>query len=152
MTRREINLTFPLMMAALLAEGSASILKADAPSLRQGAQDHMRNMAPDAIETLIREPLAKMANPVVAMITLTLPPGAGSSPHKHTGPVFAYLLEGEIENQVDPNPPQRYRPGGFFYEPPLHVHRMMRNLSATKVAKLLIVQVEEQGVPFTVSA
>lgn len=49
MTRREINLTFPLMMAALLAEGSSSILKADAPSVRQGAQHHMRNMAPDAL-------------------------------------------------------------------------------------------------------
>lgn len=66
--------------------------------------------------------------------------------------MFAYLLEGEIENQVDPNPPQRYKPGDFFYEPPMHVHRMMKNLSSTKLAKLLIVQVEEKGVPFTISA
>ncbi|MGH9404662.1 MAG: cupin domain-containing protein [Terriglobia bacterium] len=152
MTRREMNLASPLMLAALLADGSASILKADAPSARPNAQDHMRNAAPDAIKTLIQEPLAKMAKPVVAMITLTMPPGAASSPHKHTGPVFAYLLEGEIENQIEPNPPQRYKPGDFFYEPPMHVHRVMRNLSATNIAKLLIVQVEEQGVPFTIHA
>lgn len=152
MTRREINLTLPVVLTALFAEGSASMLKAETALGQQGAQDHMRNMTSVAIQTLIREPLAKMAKPVVSMITLTLAPGSASPPHKHTGPVFAYLLEGEIENQVDPNPPQRYKPGEFFYEPPLHVHRMMRNLSATKPAKLLIVQVEEQGVPFTVSA
>lgn len=150
MTRREMNLASPLMLAALVAGGSASILKADAPSNRPGAQGHERSA--DAIQTLIQEPLAKMAKPVVAMITLTMPPGAASSPHQHTGPVFAYLLEGEIENQVEPNPPQRYKPGDFFYEPPLHVHRMMRNLSSTNIAKLLIVQVEEQGVPFTIHA
>ncbi|MDE3180951.1 MAG: cupin domain-containing protein [Acidobacteriota bacterium] len=93
-----------------------------------------------------------MANPEVAVITLTMAPGASSPPHEHTGPVFAYLLEGEIENQVDPNPPRKYTPGEFFYEPPMHVHRMMKNLSATKPAKLLIFQVEEKGKPFTISA
>lgn len=152
MTRREMNVTFPLTLAALFAEGSTSILKAEAPSARPNSQDHMRNMASDAIQTLIREPLAKMTKPVVATITLTMPPGSSSAPHKHTGPVFAYLLEGEIENQVEPDPPKRYGPGGFFYEPPLHIHRMMRNLSKTKIAKLLITQVEEQGVPFTIPA
>lgn len=150
MTRREMNLAFPLMLAAF--SGSTSLLKAEAPSGRPDSQDQSRNMPSHAIQTLIQEPLAKMAKPVVAMITLTLPPGAASSPHKHTGPVFAYLLEGEIENQVEPDPPRRYKAGEFFYEPPMHVHRMMRNLSATKAAKLLIVQVEEQGVPFTIRA
>jgi quercetin dioxygenase-like cupin family protein len=152
MTRREINLTFPMMLAALFAEGSSSILKAEAPLARRTSGDPMRNMTSDPIETLIKEPLAKMSKPVVEMITLTMPPGASSPPHKHTGPVFAYLLEGEIENHVEPNLPRRYKPGMFFYEPPMHVHRMMRNLSATKIAKLLITQIAEQGVPFTISA
>lgn len=152
MTRREMDLKFPLMLAATFTGGAGSILNAQAPSSQPKSQDHMRNMASDAIKTLIQEPLAKMAKPVVVMITLTIPPGANSSPHKHTGPVFAYLLEGEIENQVEPNPPQRYKPGDFFYEPPMHVHRTMKNLSGTNIAKLLIVQVEEDGVPFTVSA
>ena len=86
------------------------------------------------------------------MITLTVAPGVSSPPHKHTGPVFAYLLEGEIENQVDPNPPQRYKAGEFFYEPPMHVHRSLRNLSATKPAKLLIFEVGEKRKPFTIGA
>lgn len=152
MTRRDMSLTFPLMLAAAFTGGAASIINAEPPSAQPSPRRHRRNMRSDAIQTLIDEPLAKMANPVVAMITLTMAPGAASPPHKHTGPVFAYLLEGEIENQVDPNPPQRYKPGDFFYEPPMHVHRMMKNLSSTKLAKLLIVQVEEKGVPFTISA
>ncbi len=68
------------------------------------------------------------------------------------GPVFAYLLEGEIENQVDPNPPRRYKAGEFFYEPPMHVHRSLRNLSDTQAAKLLIFEVGEKGKPFTIGA
>lgn len=152
MTRREMNVTFPLMLAALFAEDSTSTLQAAMPSTQPNSQDHMHNRASAEIQTLIREPLAKMTKPVVATITLTMPPGSSSAPHKHTGPVFAYLLEGEIENQVEPDPPKRYGPGGFFYEPPMYIHRMMRNLSKTKIAKLLITQVEEEGVPFTISA
>lgn len=146
MTRRELSFSFPLALAALYAGGSTSIVKAAA----RGVKDHGQDVRMDQIDSLIREPLAKMAHPVIDMITLTMPPGSSSSPHKHTGPVFAYLLEGEIENQVEPEQPKRYRPGEFFYEPPMHVHRIMRNLSNTKIAKLLITQVEEQGVPFTI--
>ena len=100
----------------------------------------------------MQEPLAEMPNPEVRVITITVAPGAASSPHRHTGPVFAYLLEGEIENQVDPNPPRRYKAGEFFYEPLMHVHRSLRNLSGTKAAKLLIFEVGEKGKQFTIGA
>lgn len=100
----------------------------------------------------MQEPLAEMPNPEVTVLTLTVAPGGRSQPHKHMGPVFAYLLEGEIENQVDPNPPRRYKPGEYFCEPPMHVHRSLRNLSYTKPAKLLIFQVGEKGKQFTISA
>lgn len=100
----------------------------------------------------MQEPLAETPNAQVTVITLTVAPGANSSPHRHTGPVFAYILEGEIENQVDPNPPQRYKPGDFFYEPQMHVHRSLRNLSSTQPAKLLIFEVGEKGKEFTIGA
>ena len=146
MTRREVNRTFLAMLAALTASGSVSKLEAQATSPLRGVQ----NIESDAIETLIKEPLAKLNNPVVDMITLTMPPGSAAGPHRHTGQVFAYILEGELENQVEPNPPKRYKPGDFFYEPPMHVHKIMRNLSQTNIVKLLIVQIEEKGVPFTI--
>lgn len=151
-TRREMNSTLTLGFAALFSGGSAAILKAEGPSGHQNPHGHMQSMASAGIRTLMEEPLAEMPNPEVTVITLTMAPGASSPPHEHTGPVFAYLLEGEIENQVDPNPPRKYKPGEFFYEPPRHVHRSMRNLSATKPAKLLIFQVGEKGKSFTISA
>ncbi len=86
------------------------------------------------------------------MITLTMPPGSAAGPHQHTGQVFAYILEGELENQVEPGPLKKYKPGDFFYEPPMHVHKVMRNMSSTNIVRLLIVQVEQQGVPFTIAA
>lgn len=152
MTRREVSSTLTGVIAALLSEGSGALLRAKAPPAPQNAQDHMRNMSSIAIERLMQEPLDEMPNPEVRVITLTVAPGAASGPHKHTGPVFAYLLEGEIENQVDPNQPQRYKPGEYFYEPRMHVHRLLRNLSSTKPAKLLIFEVGEKGKEFTLSA
>ena len=75
-----------------------------------------------------------------------------SPPHEHIGPVFAYILEGKIENQVDPDAPRTYSVGDFFYEPAMHVHRALRNLSQTEHARLLIFQVGEKGKPFTTGA
>lgn len=145
--RREMNSTLALMVAALFSEDFTEALPA-----QQNTQDHTRKPGSAAVQTLIQEPLAEMPNPQVTMITLTVAPGATSAAHKHTGPVFAYLLEGEIENQVDPNPPHRYKAGEFFYEPAMHVHRSLRNLSDTQPAKLLIFEVGEKGKPFTIGA
>lgn len=148
-----MNSALALTLAALFSEGPApALLRAESPLAQPNAQSDMRNMASVAAQTLMQEPLAEMPNPEVTVITLTVAPGAISPPHKHTGPVFAYLLEGEIENQVDPDPPRRYKAGEFFYEPPMHVHRSLRNLSGTKPAKLLIFEVGEKGKPFTIGA
>ena len=104
------------------------------------------------VNDLIREPLAPMQDSEVTMLTLTLAPGSNSHPHRHTGPVFAYILEGSIENQVDPGEARNYHRGDFFYEPPMHTHRQMRNLSATEPARVLVVEIGEKGKAFTVDA
>lgn len=151
-TRREINSSLAGIVAGFFLESVGTPSRAAAQRSRQDAQGHMQHMQSIGIHTLMQEPLAEMPTPEVTVLTLTVAPGGSSQPHKHTGPVFAYLLEGEIENQVDPDPPRKYRPGEFFYEPPMHVHRALRNLSSTKPAKLLIFQVGEKGKQFTMSA
>ncbi|HZT74951.1 MAG TPA: cupin domain-containing protein [Terriglobales bacterium] len=149
MTRREMNGGLAAAVAALFASGPAAVAAgALAPSAAGGQRAAPRRGA--GIRTLMQEPLGAIPNPEVSVITLTMAPGASSRPHEHIGPVFAYILEGEIENQVDPNPPRTYRAGDYFYEPAMHVHRMMRNLSATRPAKLLIFQVAEKGKQFTI--
>jgi len=151
-TRRGMNRTLTATLAALISESSGALRRAEALPPNPNPQVQVPNTSSVEVQTLMQEPLAEMPNPQVTVITLTVAPGATFSPHRHTGPVFAYLLEGEIENQVDPNPPQRYKAGEFFYEPPMHVHRSLRNLSGMKAAKLLIFEVGEKGKQFTIGA
>lgn len=146
MNRREMMGGAMAAALAALATGDAST-RLEAQTLPGPQQGHG---SASNITSLIKEPLAPMPNPIVEVITLEVAPGSTSPPHEHTGPVFAYILEGNIENQVAPEPPKRYGPGDYFYEPPMHEHKMMKNLSKTKPAKLLIFQVGQKGKPFTI--
>lgn len=103
-------------------------------------------------ETLIRRPLPADALPQISVADLPLGPAPavprpGGPGHTHQVPVFAYILQGEIENQVEPDPPQVYKAGGFFDEIPGHIHRFMRNLSQTEPAKVIVFQAGEAGTP-----
>ncbi|MBZ5673982.1 MAG: cupin domain-containing protein [Acidobacteriia bacterium] len=105
-----------------------------------------QNTGTNAASALIQEPLANIANQEVTVMALVAAPGAApTGAHQHPGPVFAYVLKGEIESQVDPEPAKIYRAGDAFYEPPMHAHRLFRNLSKTEPAELLIFQVGEEG-------
>lgn len=102
---------------------------------------------------LLEEPLADLSNQNVSMFKLVASPGAASaSAHKHTGPVFGYVVKGEIETQVDPAPPTTYTAGEAFYEPPMHAHRSLRNMSKTEAAEVVLFEVSEKGKPLAVSA
>ncbi|HKV04337.1 MAG TPA: cupin domain-containing protein [Candidatus Acidoferrales bacterium] len=151
-TRRKMNTTLAAAVAAFLSGSTSALAEVTAPLAPGNAQGQAPSASPMALSTLMQEPLGELANPQVSVITITLEPGASSPPHQHTGPVFAYILDGEIENQVDPNPAQNYQAGQYFYEPPMHVHRAFRNLSKTQSAKLLIFEIGEKGKAFTIGA
>ncbi|MGV9601378.1 cupin domain-containing protein [Streptosporangium sandarakinum] len=54
----------------------------------------------------------------VTTVRLDLPPGdPGSPPHRHSGPVFGYLLEGELLFELEGEPPRVIRAGEAFWEP-----------------------------------
>ncbi len=150
MTRREMSTALAAGVTAFFAGGATAVAGAQAPPAQ--SQMHMRSMSGPPVKTLMQEPLGDIPNPEVTVITLEVGPGAVSPPHEHIGPVFAYILEGEIENQVDPNPAKTYKVGDYFYEPAMHVHRSLRNLSKTRPAKLLIFEVGEKGKNFTIPA
>ena len=101
-------------------------------------------------ETLAQAPIPEEAEPILNINSLTLPAEPVpriTQPHTHSGPVVAYIVTGEIENQIEPEPPAIHKPGGFFLEPPMHVHKMIRNLSTTEPATLIICQVGRTRVP-----
>ena len=70
---------------------------------------------------------------------VTFEPGQEDSPHRHAGPVFGYVLEGEYEHAIDDEPVKKYKAGETFYEPSGCVHRVARNPSGKTRTRLLAV-------------
>ena len=70
---------------------------------------------------------------------VTFEPGQKDSPHRHTGPVFGYVLEGEYEHAMDNESVKTYKAGETFYEPSGVVHRMAQNPSGKTRTRLLAV-------------
>ena len=68
-------------------------------------------------------------------------PGGASPAHTHAKSafIFAYVLSGEIESQVNDGPRKVFRAGESFYETPGSVHAVSRNASNTNPASLLAV-------------
>lgn len=72
-------------------------------------------------------------------IELTLEPGAAGSPHRHPGPVFGYVLEGDVEFAVDDEEVRKLKAGDTFYEPGMALHAVMRNPSDKTAARVMVV-------------
>lgn len=77
----------------------------------------------------------------VSTIELTLGPGQSSMPHRHPGPVFGYILEGEYQWAINDQPVKQLKAGDTFYEPAMSLHRVSRNPSDKAKARLLAVMV-----------
>lgn len=73
------------------------------------------------------------------VLEVTFEPGQKDSPHRHAGPVFGYVLEGEYEHAINDEPIKTYKAGQTFYEPSGSVHRVAQNPSATAKTRLLVV-------------
>jgi len=73
------------------------------------------------------------------VVEVTFEPGQKDSPHRHAGPVFGYVLEGEYEHAIDDEPVKIYKAGETFYEPSGCVHRVARNPSGKARTRLLAV-------------
>jgi quercetin dioxygenase-like cupin family protein len=74
-------------------------------------------------------------------VEVTMGPGQASAPHRHPGPVFGYVLEGEYEWAIDDRPAKVLKAGETFYEPTGCLHRVSRNPSAKGTTRILAVVV-----------
>ena len=75
----------------------------------------------------------------VTVQEVAIEPGGWVLPHRHAGPVFGYVLEGEYEHALDDEPVTTYKAGDTFYEPSGCVHRVTRNPNARQRTRLLAV-------------
>lgn len=150
MTRREMNTVLGTTIATLISGTIAAPGEAAVPP--QDSQQAPPSGAPRGVISLIHESIGDMGDSDATMLILTLQPKHVSTPHKHSGPVFAYVLEGRVENQVEPEEPKTYTAGDFWYEPAMHLHRTFTNLSDTEQARVLVFMVTPKGKPASLPA
>src|SRR5262249_14863614 len=72
-------------------------------------------------------------------VEVTLEPGQASAPHRHPGPVFGYILEGEYEWAIDDKPVKTFKAGDTFYEPTGCLHRVSKNPSDKNKTRVLAI-------------
>ena len=70
-------------------------------------------------------------------VEVTLEPGQESAPHRHPGPVFGYVLEGEYEWAIDKESAKVLKAGETFYEPAGCLHRVSKNPAAKGKTRIL---------------
>ena len=104
------------------------------------------------VTSLLTTPLGGIEGQEATMITVDIPPGAESPPHRHNANTFVYVLDGSVVMQVRGGEEQTLIAGQTFYESPTDVHTVSRNPSKTEPAKLLVMIVKQVGAPITVPA
>jgi quercetin dioxygenase-like cupin family protein len=121
---------FALVVGALAAAGMTL------------ARHDEHDRAKPTVKTLSASDIAEKIDGAKARATtveVTLEPGQASAPHRHPGPVFGYVIEGEYEWAIDEKPAKRLKAGDTFYEPTGCLHRVSKNPSDRNKARVLAV-------------
>lgn len=86
---------------------------------------------------------------VVHIATVELPPrDPGTPPHRHAGPVFGYMLEGEMVFELEGEPERVIRAGEAFWEPGGDVvHYQAANNLAAERSRFVVVMIGVPGEP-----
>jgi quercetin dioxygenase-like cupin family protein len=69
-------------------------------------------------------------------VEVTYEPGQAGASHRHPGPAFGYVLEGEYEWAIDDQPAKILKAGETFYEPGGCLHRVTGNPGKVKTRVL----------------
>ena len=72
-------------------------------------------------------------------VEVTIEPGQEGALHRHPGPAFGYVLEGEYQWAIDDQPAKTLKTGDTFYEPTGCLHRVSKNPAAKGNTRVLAV-------------
>ena len=73
------------------------------------------------------------------VVEVTIEPGQAGVPHRHPGPAFVYVVEGEWETGIDEKPTKVVKAGETFYEPGGALHRVSKNPGKAKTRLVAVV-------------
>jgi quercetin dioxygenase-like cupin family protein len=101
----------------------------------------------ETVRPLAREPLPNVPGKVLISVEVDFPPGAAAVAHRHppSAFVYAYVLSGEIVSALGERKPRIYRAGESWSEAPGALHRVSRNPSSARPARLLVIFIADAG-------
>ena len=103
------------------------------------------------VSTILKQPIAEFPGHEVVMVTLDIPPGGGSAPHRHPGHhIFGYVLEGSYRIKLDNGAETTLTKVRRSTRRPGQLHAVSANARQTEPAKVLAFIVAESGKPITV--
>ena len=103
-----------------------------AGALGVGGVVAQQQTAATKVTALMKQAISEYPGHEVTMLTLDIPPGGGSPPHRHpVHHIFGYVLEGSYAINLDDGPERTLTKGETFYEVPGQLHAVSRNASAS---------------------
>ena len=102
------------------------------------------------VTTLVQGLLAGIEGKQVIIKHFELPAKFVGGKHWHPGPVFVYILEGELT--VDTEDGVQTFKAGELYQEPLKRKMQGKNLSTTNPVKFVVFQVGDAGKPMMIKA
>jgi quercetin dioxygenase-like cupin family protein len=131
-----MNKTFARAALILLATGAAAGV-GDARAAGQSAK----------VTLVYEHALPNVPGKSIKGVLVEYGPGGFSEGHTHPSSAFIYatVLEGAVQSQVNDEPVKTYRAGESFSENPGDHHAVSRNASSTEPARLLAVFVVDSG-------
>ena len=97
---------------------------------------------------LHQAPLPGAEGKEMMVVHLAIPPGYVGGKHMHTGPVFVYVLEGELTVVLD-GESKTFKTGEMYPED-INTAMVGKNLSASDDLEILVFQVGEIGKPMMI--
>ena len=138
-------------MSSLLRSFTLCTLVLCAPMLAWLGATSAQQVPATKVTPLMQQMLADIPGREVLAVTLDIPPGGGSGPHRHPGHhIVGYVLEGSYRIKIDDGPEKVLSKGDTFYEAPGQLHAVSRNASDSAPARILAVIIAESGKPVTV--
>ena len=143
-------MSYAVRSIVIWAAGAAIFTLTSTPSSARGS-DHRTAQAearPGSTATSIFErELPNVPGKSLLAVEVVYPPGGATPSHRHPASAFiyAYVVSGAVVSAVNNERPRVYRAGESFYEPPGARHRISRNASKSRPAKLLAVFVMNSG-------
>src|SRR5262245_22190927 len=116
-----------LTLAAAIGVGAAGVATSDR------CKQHEIHHADVEVTTLAaRDVVEKLdgKETKATFLEVTLEAGQADLPHRHAGPAFGYVLEGEFEWVIDDQPAKVLKAGETFYEPTGGMPRVARYAAA----------------------